>query len=251
MNYLSSVNNQYGGTYVAPEDLPANSAAFEAQLTESLKIWHIQEIKVVWIKIPNARAKLLPFLYQAGFMNHHCAVDFMMLTLRLEDGAMIPPFANHSIGVGGLVINENNQLLTIREKDHIKTHPHNWKFPGGMLEPYEHIEHGVIREVLEETSVQTEFQSFIGFRHHHQGQFNTSNIYAVCLLKPLTLEITIQESEIFDAKWFPIEDYLTDHKIGKYNQNMLRSALQHSGLKNLNVPGYMPSDQDYEVFMTQ
>jgi 8-oxo-dGTP pyrophosphatase MutT (NUDIX family) len=108
----------------------------------------------------------------------------------------------------------------------------------------------VIREVLEETSIQTEFHSFIGFRHHHQGQFSTSNLYAVCRLKPLTLDITIQESEIFDAKWFPIEEYLADEKIGKYNQQILQSALKHSGLKNINLPGYMPSDQNYEVFMT-
>jgi len=251
MDYLNSANNQYGGTYVSPKDLPESSDAFASQLKESLKIWRSREIKVVWIKIPNVRAKLLPLLYQAGFMNHHCARDFMMLALRLEDGALIPPFANHTIGVGGLVINDNNELLTIREKDHVKTHPHNWKFPGGMLDPYEHIEHGVIREVLEETNIQTEFQSFIGFRHHHQGQFTTSNIYAVCLLKPLTLEITIQESEIFDAKWFPIEDYLADEKIGKYNQQILQSALKTPGLTSINFPGYMSSDQDYEVFMTQ
>ena len=173
-----------------------------------------------------------------------------MLTLRLEAGATIPPFAKYMIGVGGLVINQHNELLTIREKAHIKTHPYNWKFPGGMLDPFEHIEQGVIREVLEETNVVTQFESFIGFRHHHQGQFTTSNIYAVCRLKPLTSEITIQESAIADARWFPIDEYLADQKIGKYNQQILRSALQYPGLKSVNLPGYMSSEDDYEVFLS-
>ena len=96
----------------------------------------------------------------------------------------------------------------------------------------------------------TEFESFIGFRHHHQGQFTTSNIYAVCRLKPLTSEISIQESEIADAKWFPIDEYLADEKIGKYNQHIVRSALKNPGLKSINLPGYMSSDDDYEVFMS-
>jgi len=250
MSYLSSANNQYGGTYVSPEDLPDTKSAFVSQLNESIKLWQSHKIKVVWIKIPTNRAELLPQVYKAGFVNHHCGIDFMMLTLGLEEGTLIPPFANHTIGVGGLVVNDKNELLTIREKAHVKTYPNNWKFPGGMLDPYEHFEQGVKREVLEETGISTEFQNVIGFRHHHQGQFTTSNIYAVCRLKPLSSEIVIQESEIADAKWFPVDEYLADEKIGKYNQFILKSALKYPGLKSVNLPSYMSSDNDYEVFMS-
>ena len=95
MNYLNSANNQYGGTYVSPKDLPDSIDTFASQLKKSLQIWQTHKIKLVWIKIPNARAELLPLLYQSGFINHHCDVDFMMLTFRLEDGAVIPPFETH------------------------------------------------------------------------------------------------------------------------------------------------------------
>ncbi len=56
--------------------------------------------------------------------------------------------------------------------------------------------------------------------------------------------------EIFDARQFPIEDYLSDEKIGQYNKVILQSALKYSGLKSVKLPGYMDSDDEYEVFMS-
>lgn len=250
MSCLKSADNAYGGTYVSPEDLPTTKGDFAAQLNDSILIWQNHGVKVVWLKLPNSRAELFPIVYKSGFENHHCGPDFVMLTLKLQAHATIPPFATHTIGVGGLVINDNNELLTIREKGQVKTHPHNWKFPGGMLDPYEHFEQGVMREVMEETGIKTKFSHLIGFRHHHQGQFTTSNIYAVCRLHPLTFDITIQESEIADARWFPVEDYLNDKKIGQYNQQIVRSALKFPGLKSIDLPGYMSSSDEYEVFMS-
>ncbi|TQV86364.1 NUDIX domain-containing protein [Aliikangiella coralliicola] len=251
MQHLNSTDNRYGGTYVSPEDLPEKKSDFAGLLFESIKIWKNHNILVVWIKIPSSRADLLPILYNLEFENHHSGNDFIMLTKKLQEEAIVPPYAKHTIGVGGLVINSENELLTIREKAHVKKYPHNWKFPGGMLDPFEHIETAAMREVFEETGVKTEFESFIGFRHHHQGQFSTSNIYAVCRLRPLTCEITIQESEIADARWFPIEEYLSDEKIGKYNKQVLTSALNCSGLESIKLPGYMSSDEDYEVFLSR
>lgn len=45
----------------------------------------------------------------------------------------IPDFAHTMIGVGGIVINEQNQILTISEKTAII--PGSWKLPGGYVEP--------------------------------------------------------------------------------------------------------------------
>lgn len=251
MGCLQSLNNRYGGTYVSPESLPQTSAQFSAELTESIKYWSKHGIKVVWLKLPSNRAELYSIAYRAGFVNHHCDTDWLMMTLRLQKNALVPPFANHTIGVGGLVINEKNELLTIREKDHVNRYPDNWKFPGGMLDPLEHFEQGVMREVEEETNIKTQFESFVGFRHHHQGQFSTSNIYAVCRLKPLTFDIKIQQSEIADARWFPIDEYLGDKKISAYNKSILVNALKHPGLKSIKLKDYMNSEDDYEIFASE
>ena len=250
MSLLKSTNNRYGGTYVAPEDLPVELVELSVRLSESIEHWREQGIKVVWVKLNSSQSEFLFEFYQAGFENHHCDPDAIMLTKRLEDEAIIPPYANHTIGIGGLVINDKNELLTIRELAHVKKYPNNWKFPGGMLDPFENFEEGVKREVLEETGVNTEFDSFIGFRHHHIGQFKTSNIYAVCRLKPTSHEITIQESEIFDARWFPIADYMSDEKISRYNKAILKNALDFPGLKSIKLPGYMDSDHEYEIFIS-
>lgn len=251
MNSLSYTKNRYGGIYIAPEDLPKNVTELALLLADSLEYWKQKAFKVVWLQIRTHQSAFLPCLYENGFENHHCDKSTFMLTKRLQEDALVPTYANHTIGIGGLVINENNELLTIRELGHIKTHPHNWKFPGGMIDPYEHIEDAVKREVFEETGIETKFESFLGFRHHHAGQFKTSNIYGVCRLKPLTQDITIQESEIFDAKWFPVEDYLSDEKIGQYNKFIVRSAIKFPGLKSIKLPGYMESESEYEVFMAR
>lgn len=243
-----STDNQYGGTFVSPNDLPETKGQFAATLNESISNWHAKQIKVVWLKIPKTKSEFLPIAYKAGFENHHCDNEGIVLTKRLVKNALIPSFAHHTIGVGGLVINEQNEVLTIREKAHVDKYPHNWKFPGGMLDPFEDFATGVMREVKEETNIDTQFVSFVGFRHHHKGQFNTSNIYAICKLEPLSYEITIQESEIHDAKWFPIDEYLADQKIGRYNHQVLRSALASQGMISTKLDGYMEG-ATYEVFL--
>jgi len=54
----------------------------------------------------------------------------------------------HSVSVAGIVVNEHGQVLVIRRADN-----GHWEPPGGVLELGESFEHGVIREVHEETGV--------------------------------------------------------------------------------------------------
>lgn len=92
-----------------------------------------------------------------------------------------------------------------------------WKIPGGMLDPGEYIPEAVIREVLEETGIQTQFLGILNVRHHHTAQFGNSDLYWTCLLKPLTNAITKQEDEIADAKWMPLDEFLAlDYYKGLY-----------------------------------
>ncbi len=248
---LESEYNPYGGVIIISQALPDVLDDFIVKLQISLAQWEIEKIKVVWLSLPIDKANYIPHVLDLGFENHHCSRRFFTLTKRLEKDTLVPPFANHTIGVGGIVINHKNEVLTIREKAHLEKYPHNWKFPGGMLDPYEHFSTGVMREVLEETNIQTTFNRFVGFRHHHKGQFATSNIYAVCRLTPITHDISIQESEIGDARWFPIDEYLADDKVGQYNQQMLKKALDDKGLISIRIPSYLRADENYEVFIPE
>ena len=58
-----------------------------------------------------------------------------------------------------------------------------------------------IRETFEETGVKTEFVAMLCFRHMHEYRWGTDDIYFVCLLRPLTTDITVNPAEIAEAKW--------------------------------------------------
>jgi len=70
----------------------------------------------------------------------------------------LPAYANHFVGVGGIMVNDNNEVLMIQERrstGNADTKP--WKFPGGYVDQGETVKVGVEREVLEETGVKGEF----------------------------------------------------------------------------------------------
>lgn len=53
--------------------------------------------------------------------------------LPTEESSNIPVHAHTMVGVGGLVINDKNQILAITEKESIIAG--SWKLPGGYVEP--------------------------------------------------------------------------------------------------------------------
>lgn len=57
----------------------------------------------------------------------------MVRWLPTHETANIPPYSHTMVGVGGLVINNKNQILTITEKQAIIIG--SWKLPGGYVEP--------------------------------------------------------------------------------------------------------------------
>ena len=61
-----------------------------------------------------------------------------------------------------------------------------------------------IRETFEETGVKTEFVAMLCFRHMHEYRWGTDDLYFACLLRPLTTDVTINPTEIADAKWMDV-----------------------------------------------
>ncbi len=53
----------------------------------------------------------------------------------------------HIIAAGGIVINENNKVLLV------KNNRRGWEFPGGIIEVGENVIDGLKREIMEETGI--------------------------------------------------------------------------------------------------
>jgi 8-oxo-dGTP diphosphatase len=247
---LPSTANVHGGIIPDPETLPESPEEFRRQLDHSLRLWAKQGFRVVWLDIPITKPVLIPVAVDAGFLFHHSDQDHLMLTYQLEPGAFVPPYATHYIGAGGVVLNEKQELLVVWERIDRTRRPYYYKLPGGVLKLGEHLVDGVMREIQEETGILTRFESLVCLRHAHAYRFAKSDIYFVCRLAPLTQEIKIQEKEIFESLWMPVEAFLANEHVGVFNKRVVQAALENAGgLVSSWIAGYEFDSAMREIFM--
>lgn len=164
---------------------------------------------------------------QLGFKFHHARDSNAVITnwLPADDPNKLPHYPFTNVGVGGLVVNEKQEILVVREKFFGSAAP--WKLPGGMVDPKEELHDAAMREVIEETNIKTEFVSLLGFRHFHGMLFGTSDLYFIVRLKPLSEEITFDTSELLDARWMPIDEYITTSTVSELNRWIGAVAKNH------------------------
>jgi 8-oxo-dGTP pyrophosphatase MutT (NUDIX family) len=247
MEILSHAPDQFGGVIVETEALPSDPTEFEPQLDHSLETWRSQGSRLVWLKVPIERSALIPVATQRGFFFHHSNEADLMLVCRLVENAFVPTHATHYIGVGGVVINDRQELLVVCER-HRRTSQPYYKLPGGALQPGEHLVDAVLREVLEETGVEAKFESLVCFRHWHGYRYGKSDIYFVCRLSPLSQDVTMQAEEIEECFWMPVADYFESDLVSPFNKRIVRAALASPGVVPDWIDGYADPAR-YEFFM--
>lgn len=248
MKLFDALVNPYNGVYIGPEQLPDSVAEFAGRLAASVEAWHYH-YALIWLELPASRAELISVAVELGFAFHHCTADKLMLSKKLQADSYLPSAATHSIGVGAVVLSASGKVLLVQEKPLEGRSPGYFKLPGGMVDAKEHLVDAAIREVLEETGVTARFDSFLGLRHHHQGQFGASNLYMVCRLTAEETEPKPDPREILQARWFDCAEYLADSNASFYNKLLVQTALTGQRLSNQKVPGYMTNPDDYEIFM--
>ncbi|CAI8599204.1 unnamed protein product [Vicia faba] len=129
---------------------------------------------------------------QAGFRYHHAESDYLMLVYWIPHTPdSIPANASHRLGVGAFIVNNKREVLVVQETSGRFGGTGVWKMPTGAVNEGEDICDAVIREVKEETGVETEFVEVLAFRQSHKSFFS---------------EIRLA-SEIEATKWMPVEDY--------------------------------------------
>jgi 8-oxo-dGTP diphosphatase len=245
---LSAAENVFRGLMIDPAALPDDPAAFEVLLARSLEAWRAAGYRVAWLEVPTSHVDLIPVAVRLGFVFHHADPDHAMLTTELAPDAFVPPYATHYVGAGGVVVNRRGELLVVVDRVHRHQRPHYYKLPGGALKPGEHLIAGAIREVREETGIETRFLGLMGFRHWHGYRFGKSDFYFICRLEPLTEKIHRQESEILECLWMPVETYLADQNVGIFNKGVVAASLAGTGL----VPGWFDghgTPETHEIFL--
>jgi 8-oxo-dGTP diphosphatase len=111
--------------------------------------------------------------------------------------------------VVGVVIRDNKILLLQRKNEPYIGY---WAFPGGKIEPHEHVREAAMREIQEETGIATTFESYDGFVSEIVEE-NNAVLYHflihICRLNPLSSSITsTHEGEV---AWFNLDELDTLH----------------------------------------
>ncbi|PWA76796.1 Nudix hydrolase 6-like protein [Artemisia annua] len=206
---LDAFDDEYGGVIVNPEKLPVDSNLFASVLHSSISIWRTQGKKGIWLKLPLEKCDLVPIAVKEGFQYHHAEAGYVMMTYWIPDEpCMLPANASHQVGVGGFVLNDKNEVLVVQEKHCAPELVGLWKLPTGFILESEEIFTGAVREVKEETGIETEFLEVIAFRHAHNVAFEKSDLFFICMLRPVSTEIKIDDLEVQAAKWMPLIEFV-------------------------------------------
>ncbi|MQL78766.1 hypothetical protein Taro_011182 [Colocasia esculenta] len=206
---LHSYEDEYDGAIIDAECLPSSANAFSASLQTSLDVWKKKGKRGIWLKLLQKQADLVPVAIQEGFTYHHAEPGYIMLTYWIPEGpCMLPATATHQIGIGAFVMNESREVLVVKEKCCPRRCSGVWKLPTGLVNQAEEISEGATREVKEETGIDTMFLEVVAFRHAHLVTFEKSDLFFLCMLRPLTFDIKIDETEVQDAKWMPFDEFI-------------------------------------------
>lgn len=197
------------------------------KLEKTINYWIETGRRGAWFKVQTQLAQYVPELTKRGFSFHHAKEDYVMLYrwLPKDEPANVPVYAHTLCGVGGLVVNDKNEVLVVSDK--YAMIPNSWKLPGGYVEPKEDFVDAARREVFEETGIETAFETLIGVRQSHGGSFDCSDLYFVVGLKPLSSEIRPCPREINKAQWMSVAEYLEHPQVHETNRQFVRTYLHY------------------------
>lgn len=202
---LPATNDEFGGVVVEMEE-HMDPDLFCSLLKTSMSQWKLQGKKGIWIKLPINLSSLVDIAVKEGFWYHHAEPNYLMLLHWIpKTPNPIPANASHIARVGAIVLNDRREILVVQEK--MGPLRGVWKISTGIIHEGEDISLGVVREVREETGIETEFVELLAFSQEHKVFFGKSEVLFLCMMRPLSFDIQIQESEIEAAKWMALEEY--------------------------------------------
>ncbi|XP_017113459.1 nudix hydrolase 8 [Drosophila elegans] len=221
------LTDRFAGVTVDGREENVDKSSFRDKLQKSLDFWTTNKNRAIWFRVYKEQADWVPILAENGFDFHHArtGVVVMYRWLPEQESNNLPTYAHTLVGVGGLVINDQDEVLVVSER--YAMIPNSWKLPGGYVEPRENLIDAAMREVAEETGIRTEFRSVVTLRHAHGGTFGCSDLYVVVALKPLNLDFKRCEREIARLQWMPIAEYLQHPHVHETNRQFVCTFLDY------------------------
>ena len=240
---FQTILDPYNGITIEQSSLPSSKDEFEINLDYLIENTEDRR-NLIWIYIDINRSDFIPIATKRGFYFHSCDEKYVLVVKRLIPNAIIPTAANHTLGVGAVVI-VDNKLLVIKER----ISNVGFKLPGGHIDNCEMISTAIVREVKEETGIDVEFESIISLGHFYPHQFHKSNLYILCIANAKSYEINIEDTdEIIEAKWIDVNEYLEDDDVLSYSKAVVIAAMEYKGFTLANHETLTHIKKDFELF---
>lgn len=245
---LTTTKDLYKGLIIDTESISLSVLDFKKELQHLLEQSKNENIALLWLDLTTAQHEHLSFALSMGFEFHNCEAQRTTLTFQVIKDAYIPVPPTHTIGVGAVVINKNNEILLVRDRIHTSTSI--YKLPGGMLEHAQSLEDGVVREVWEETGVKAKLIKMVSLLNSHPYRFNKSNMYIVFQLEAESTEINIIDThEIEKALWMPLDDFFAHVEMSEFQKDLVTACLEENGLKLTEVNTTFKQKKHLEIYI--
>lgn len=162
---FEGIEGNNGGVSVEmSEKEPMDSITFLTMLRASITQWKEQKKKSIWIKLPIELVNLVEPAVKEGFFYHHAETRYLMLVYWIPDtNPKLPANASHRVGIGAFMMNNNGEVLVVQENKGKFRGTGIWKLPTGVVDEGEDIVAAAIREVKEETGIESEFLEVLAF----------------------------------------------------------------------------------------
>ncbi len=129
----------------------------------------------------------------------------------------------HIVAAGGLVFNDKNEILLV------KNPRKGWEFPGGMVDPGETVPQALLREIQEESGVIAKIENMVGIysntkkKKGYNGVKEIPTIVSIDFICSYVSGDLKTSSESLDVKWASIETAL--NMVNHKQQFRLKRAL--------------------------
>ena len=244
---LKTKKDLYNGFIVETQSIDASVSTFKNSLQALLTQSQKEKIALLWLDLTTIQHEHIAVALSLGFEFHNCEAQRVTLTFQVTKDAYIPVAPTHTIGVGAVVINQKNELLMVRDRIH--TSNSIYKLPGGMLEPTQSLEEGVVREVWEETGIKAKLIKMVSLLNSHPFTFNKSNMYIVFQLEALSEEINVIDThEIEFALWMPLEEFYAHEEMSDFQKDLVTATLNHEGISLMEYINTRPNKKHVEVY---